>query len=271
MGTRLETVTGAEYDAARRKYMGSHSLERFRKSPLEFQLMAKGMIQDKDSSAYAFGRAFHCWFLEGEAEFHHRYVVSEGPINEKTLKPYGRDTKAFSEWMSANVMPGQELITGEEFSRIQQMAEATKGTAGIQAFERGQPEVTIRGDIFGVDCQSRLDFLNATEGYFVDVKTDAELDTFVYRFGKFGYARQLAFYREMVRGLDTGHNWSVYVLAIEKEMPFRSQLYRVMDSTLLAAREEVIQALDQYKQLRLREDDFEWPISLVYGQKVEVI
>ncbi len=82
--------------------------------------MAKGMLQDKDSSAYAFGRAFHCWFLEGEAAFHQRYVVSEGPINEKTLKPYGRDTKAFQEWMADNVMPGQELITGEEFSRIQQ-------------------------------------------------------------------------------------------------------------------------------------------------------
>jgi hypothetical protein len=75
----------------------------------------------------------------------------------------------------------------------------------------------------------------------------------------------------MVRALGTGHEWSVFVLAIEKEMPFRSQLYRVMDSTLLAAREEVIQALDQYKQLRLREDNSEWPISLVYGQKVEVI
>ncbi len=271
MGTRLEQVTAQEYDAARRTFMGSHSLERFRRSPLEFQLMSKGMIQDKDSSAYAFGRAFHCWFLEGKAAFYQRYVVSEGPINERTQKPFGRDTKAFQDWMADNLQPGQELITGEEFSRIQQMAEATKETAGIEAFERGQPEVTIRGDIFGVDCQSRLDFFNATEGYFVDVKTDAELDTFVYRFGKFGYARQLAFYREMVRALGTGQEWSVFVLAIEKEMPFRSQLYRVMDSTLLAAREEVIRALDQYKQLRLREGEFEWPISLVYGQKVEVI
>jgi hypothetical protein len=271
MGTRLEAVTGAEYDAARRKYMGSHSLERFRRSPLEFQLMAKGMMLDKDSSAYAFGRAFHCWFLEGEAAFHHRYVVSEGPINERTQKPFGRDTKAFQDWMADNLQPGQELITGDEFHRIQQMAEATKETAGIEMLDEGKPEQTIRGDIFGVDCQSRLDFLNETEGYFVDVKTDAELDTFVYRFGKFGYARQLAFYREMVRALGTGQDWAVFVLAIEKESPFRSQMYRVMDSTLLAAREEVLQSLEQYKALRLRGDDFEWPISLVYGQKLEVI
>jgi hypothetical protein len=271
MGTRLEQVTPAEYDAARRKYMGSHSLERFRRSPLEFQLMAKGMLLDKDSSAYAFGRAFHCWFLEGEAAFHRRYVVSEGPINERTQKPFGRDTKAFTDWMADNLQPGQELITGDEFHRIQQMADATKQTAGIEMLDDGEPEQTIRGDIFGVDCQSRLDWLNATGGYFVDIKTDAELDTFVYRFGKFGYARQLAFYREMVRALGTGQDWAVFVLAIEKESPFRSQMYRVMDSTLLAAREEVLQSLEQYKALWLRGDDFEWPISLVYGQKLEVI
>ena len=51
MPTRIENITAGEYDAARRIYMGSHSLESFIRSPRRFQLEAKGLVKATDSSA----------------------------------------------------------------------------------------------------------------------------------------------------------------------------------------------------------------------------
>ena len=269
MPTRIESITATEYDAARRLYMGSHSLESFIRSPRRFQLEAKGLVKAADSSAYAFGRAFHCWLLEGESTFLSRYLVSDGPINEKTGNPYGRDTKAFQAWLAEQTC---ELVTGEEFARIQGMAASVVETVGTSIFlGHGEPEVTIRGQMMGVDCQSRLDWLDVGTKTFCDVKTCANLEDFERSFAKYAYGRQLAFYREMLRELGQGSDWRVYVLAIEKDEPFRGQMYQVMDSTLLVAREEVLRGLEQYRAVFSEFGDAVWPISFQFGRSVRAI
>jgi len=269
MSTRIENITATEYDAARRLYMGSHSLESFLRSPRRFQAEARGLVKSADSSAYAFGRAFHCWLLEGESTFLSRYLVSEGPINEKTGNPYGRETKAFQSWLAEQTC---EIITGEEFARIQGMAASVGETFGSEILRgQGQPEVTIRGQMMGVDCQSRLDLLDVDAKSFVDVKTTASLDDFERSFARYSYGRQLAFYREMLRELGQGSDWRVYVLAIEKDEPFRGQMYQVMDSTLLVAREEILRGLEQYRAVFNEFGENVWPISFQFGRSIRVI
>ena len=269
MTTRIEEIKGAEYDAARRIYMGSHALESFRRSPRRFQMEARGLVKPADSTAYAFGRAFHCYLLEGESAFFGRHVVSEGPINDRTGKPFGRDTKAFTDWL---MVQAGEVITGEEFARIQSMAATVGEIAGTEILRgQGKPEVTIRGQMMGVDCQSRLDWLDVEARTFLDVKTCANLEDFERSFARFAYGRQLAFYREMLRGLGQGSDWRVLVLAIEKDEPFRGQVYQLMDSTLLVAREEVLRGLEQYRRVFGEFGEAVWPISYEFGNSVKVI
>jgi len=75
----------------------------------------------------------------------------------------------------------------------------------------------------------------------------------------------------MLRELGQGSDWKVYVLAIEKDEPFRGQMYQVMDSTLLVAREEVLRGLEQYRAVFNEFGDAVWPISFQYGRSMRVI
>jgi hypothetical protein len=267
--TQIVPCTVAEYEQARGQFMGSHLLDLFNHSPRSCQWKMQGLLQEASRPAYDLGRAIHCFILEGPTEFHQRHEIAEGPINEKTGKPFGRDSKAWQEWNEQLVAEGRQVINGEEFTKMAAMAESIAETDASQLLHIGLPEVTIRGELHGVRCQSRLDFFNQDAGWIVDLKTCEDLDRFSRDFSRFGYDRQLAFYRGMVQGLGLPVQPRVYVIAAEKSEPFRSHVFEVSPETLDLAAEQIQGSLLTYRQLVATIGfDRPWPRSLKFGRTV---
>ena len=62
--------------------------------------MQLGLIADNDSPALLIGRATHVRILEGRDVYEAAFAFG-GPVNPKTGKPFGSNTKAFAEWAAA--------------------------------------------------------------------------------------------------------------------------------------------------------------------------
>ena len=265
----VQGCTVADYDKARTQFMGSHLLELFRFSPRQCQWKIQGLIPSSTTSYYEIGTALHCFVLEGAGAFHERYEIAEGPINPKTGNPYGRDTKAFSTWYEEITATGRQVVSGSEFTQIQMMSEAINETAARDLLQYGLPEVTIRGQLHGVQCQSRLDWLDTQNMVLVDLKTTESLSRFEKDFWKYGYNRQLAFYRGMVQGLQTGKDVQVYCVAVEKQEPHRTHCWQLTEATLADADEQNKQNLLQFRQLVAGLGwERPWPLSLEFGRSI---
>jgi hypothetical protein len=270
--TQIVECTVADYDKARLQYMGSHMLELFRFSPRQCQWKMQGLIPPTTTGFYELGKAVHCFILEGSGEFHKRYEIAEGPTNPKTGSPYGRDSKAYQAWYEEITASGRSVISGDEFHRIQLMSESIEETAARDLLQYGRPEVTIRGQLHGVQCQSRLDFFNADNAILVDLKTCESLGRFEKDFWRFGYNRQLAFYRGMVAGLGLQYQCQVFLVAVEKTEPYRTHIWQLSEATLDDADEQVKQSLLQYRQLVANLGfDRAWPLSLEYGRSISAL
>ena len=227
MTEKIYSEPWATYHARRATCLTYHALADFNKSPLIYHQKKNGIIADQDRPAYRIGRATHTMLLEGMARFSDEYVIG-GPINPKTGKTYGADTKAFSEWMSE--FPGKDVVSEEDYGNIQKMWDSFISHPIAGEF-RFAPEVTIRGEYLGHLCQSRIDGLADDSAYMIELKTCEDIDNFVYDARKYKYTRQVAFYREMVR-LATGQEPIAYIVAVEKKAPHRCGVWNV-DATVL--------------------------------------
>ena len=259
-------VSVAEYEAARGSYMSSHLLELFRSSPRLCQWKLAGLLPSVDSPAYSFGRAVHTYLLEGPEVFGARYKVGDGPINEKTGKPFGKDSQKYADWYKEATKDGAEVIDSASLEVLQGMRDSLAETPdALEEFRSGEPEVTVRGFLaHGIECQSRLDWFDADGPVqrIVDLKTTENLDRFHRDFFSFGYDRQLAFYAMMIRAA-YGRLPRVSVVAIEKRQPYRVGCWLITEETLETAKADVETSLRHFAALK--EVSEPWPLSLRHG------
>lgn len=254
-------LTDAQYFEAYDHYMTSHKLECFYQSPRAFHwLHTQKIIPPKDSSAFVPGGAFHCYVLEGQDAFCERYLVSDGPINPKTDKPYGRDTQKFAAWLEEVEADGKTPITHAELDQIQCMAMALEDhPVAPTLLEDGSPEMTIRAKLFGVPCQSRIDWLTEDEKgpIIVDLKTTKALGTrhtaespckFVRDAFAYGYDRQMAFYQLMATRVCGGELPRVCIIAVEKSEPHPVGVFWFSERTMRAARAKVESTMVEFKR-----------------------
>lgn len=206
------------YHAKAQDYFSSGQLRDFLKSPQLLRRKQLGLIAEPDRPHYLIGRAAHCLILEGRQAYEERYLVSDGPINVKTGRPYGAATQAYKAWAE-----GQPVISTADAVTIEAMAQAVDHHAEARRLlSAGRPELVYRSEVEGVPCQIRADWLNPSVG-IVDLKTTRDIDKFADSFREYGYQAQLDFYR-LVAGLtDT----AAHVIAVEKQEPFRCGVFVV--------------------------------------------
>ncbi|MCL2001735.1 MAG: PD-(D/E)XK nuclease-like domain-containing protein [Planctomycetes bacterium] len=233
------------YHARSGEFMSSHQLRDFRRCPELFHRQRAGLIPRVDKPAWLVGRAAHCLIIEGKGAFDARYMTG-GPVNPKTGKPYGADTKAHAEWASQQT---REVITGEQMYTVERMADAvTRHDLGSRLFTGGVGEGVARAEYGGVPCQVRLDYLHPTYG-IVDLKTTDEMDWFESDARKYGYLHQLAFYRGVLAVKAGGippATIPCHLAAVEKSEPFRCGIWLVAPALLDDLDIQNIAALDEF-------------------------
>jgi hypothetical protein len=114
----------------------------------------------------------------------------------------------------------------------------------------GEAEGTIRiEDFHGLPVQVRLDWFSPDYG-IVDLKTTREdLSSFEREARHYGYAFQLAFYRAVLAYV-TGIKYPAYIIAVEKEQPYRVATFKYADEILDQAEAENEKAIAELIECR---------------------
>ena len=243
----LITEPASVYHAKAQDNLSSHQLADFRRCPKLYRRKQLGLVPQRDSAAYALGRAAHVLILEGRERFEAEFAVG-GPINPKTGHPFGVQTKAFADW-AASV--GRPVLSDADAALLEQMRAGVHDHVFARELLRsGVAEGVVRAKYGGVPCQARIDWLNPVDGRgIVDLKTCDNLDDFERDVHRYGYVHQMAFYRELVveaRGVEL----EVHLIAIEKREPYRCCVWQLSRRLLDRAADENLAAINELKRCR---------------------
>lgn len=217
------------YHSKSNEYLSSHALSDYIKSPIGYY--RSRLLPDKDSSAFAFGRAVHVYVLEGEDRFNDSYDIG-GPINKTTGKTYGYNTKAYAAWRLEN---GKDAVSDSDYEVIRTIADSVLNhTMADKLLSHGWPESVIRHEYCGVPCQIRIDWFNPELG-LVDFKSSDDIDFFASDFDRYYYKNQMAFYQSVFNAR-FGFYPEVWMIAAEKKEPFRTGVWKISEGVLSEAR-----------------------------------
>ena len=257
MGNRLSIfadVEAKEYHQAARdgKFLSSHLLGDFRKSPRLYHKKINGEIEPSESAALAVGRAVHVLVLEGRSRFDEEFLVTDGPVNPKTGEPFGKTTKAYREWATSQ---SKEVVGGADFAFMSKLRESVWAhPVARELLDEGIAEQTVRTRYCGEPCQIRMDWFRADfEGRpaICDLKTCETLDYFEGDARRFGYPHQMAFYREVLKAASEGAvEADCYLLAVEKREPMRCGVWKLTDGILQACALENERAIAELRCCR---------------------
>ena len=248
----LDVEPAEQYHAKASEYLSSHHLFDFMKSPWLHHKKVTGLIEDKDSPAYLIGRAAHVRILEGRDRYEQAFALG-GPINPITNRPFGTNTKAFSEWRQ---MQGKPVLSHDQVELIEQMASGVaQNSEAVDLLLYGRAEGVVRADYCGVPCQIRIDWVHPHRG-IVDFKSCDDLTWFESDVRRYGYHRQMAFYRAVFAQPLDCLLVPVHIIAVEKKEPFRCGVWRLSDDTLAITQRENEAAIRRL--IRCRETDL-WP------------
>lgn len=170
-----------------------------------------GIYSVAEKSHHQIGKLVHMATLEPER--FRQMVTCDGPINEKTGKPYGRDTKAFADWIDAN--PGKIVVEQWVPLMLSRMPSQVR-----DIFIGGSSEVSVFQTlpVSGLQVKCRCDYLHA--GTIEDLKTCDDVDRAEYEITKWKYWFQFGWYR-MVMKAETGESHRFRFIFAEKKPPYR--------------------------------------------------
>jgi len=176
-----------------------------------------GIYSVGDRSHHQVGRLAHMAVLE-PARFA-QCIVCEGPTNERTGKPYGRDTKAFADWQAEN--PGKTVVDHWLVTMLSRMPVQVR-----DVFVGGASEVSVHHTlaVSNLDVKCRCDYLRDTT--ITDFKTCDNVDRAEYEITKWKYWFQLGWYRMVMRD-ETGKDFNFRFVFAEKKPPYRWRIVNI--------------------------------------------
>lgn len=171
-------------------------------------------VEERDETHLLLGNYVHSYFESSEA--HEKFMAENG---DKLLAKTGKNKGKLK----------SDFIIGDK------MIEGLKDDDGFNRLYHGYPsdkvekEMIVYGEIEGVPVKGKLDSVNLSRGYFVDLKTmksiyveewNAELrkrvPAAVNNILNFGYHGQLGLYRELLKQM-TGQEFRPLIVAVSKE------------------------------------------------------
>ncbi|MEX0641135.1 MAG: PD-(D/E)XK nuclease-like domain-containing protein [Pirellulales bacterium] len=229
----LEAEPAEQYHAKAAQFLSSHQILDFMKCPWLYFKRRAGLMGDTDSPAYVIGRAAHVRILEGRDVYEASFALG-GPVNPKTGRPFGANTKAFAEWAG---LQGKPVLSHEQVGLIENMASGVAmNDEAVDLLLYGRSEGVVRAQYCEMSCQIRIDWTHPHRG-IVDLKTCDDLTWFEADARRYRYTNQLAFYQGVFAEVIDEHV-PVHIIAVEKKEPFRCGVWRVCDGALTITRSE---------------------------------
>lgn len=150
---------------------------------ISYPALFKAMQDDRElrpalSEAMTTGRALADFLGMSADEFSAKYAIADGPVNPKTGKPYGAETKAYAEWLA---LQEKTPVSSATFNMFGKMAAAYNGHAYIKTLPATQyRNVIMMADVAGVPCACKIDslYVSGDAAFAVDVTTTSDIDMF---------------------------------------------------------------------------------------------
>lgn len=200
--------------------IGSTTAKLWLESPRLFKDQIDGIKKRKDTRAFMFGRAAHARFTD--REFFDR-IVSAGPVNPKTGKPFGAETQAYMEWSAAN--PGAIILSEAEMNDLDYMDERMPAqVCDIFTDAQGVAESSVYQTIAGVAVKCRPDWIS--RGTIYDIKTIPSISDAEKHISKYKYWFSHAWYRMVVKA-ETKSSMPFKFVFAEKSPPYRWRIVSI--------------------------------------------
>lgn len=202
----------------------------------------------EDTPAFRLGRALHSAILTPSA-YEQDFAVA--PQVDKRTKAGKEEWESF-----ASINVGRTLLTRDEANQVDAMVASIKQhTAARQLIAScaDHVEVTLTGEMHGVQCKARLDGWSDSTGTIIDIKTHSGIASpqeFSKAAWNFGYWTQFAFYRECLRkaGKEV-HN--VILIVVEKSAPHAVMCAGLHIDGLDAAAGRIPELCDMYREFEM--------------------
>ena len=234
-------------------------LKLFKKSPLHFK-----EHEYKETGAFEFGKAYHCYLLEPK-EFKKRYYIYDETSIIEILKGEGskkpRSTTKYKEWvyLQHSNAEGKTLLDCFDFDNIKQMAgKVLKHHYTRSLIRNGIAEKFMFVKIidqFGNEFYIKLiaDYYKAQKRLITDLKTcqDASNDGFKKDAAKYDYHIQAALYADIFEKLNIeGFRWDFFFLAQEKTKPYAFNVFSASSQFISQGRYEYEMLLMLWNECR---------------------
>jgi hypothetical protein len=225
----------------------------------------------EETNAMRIGTGNHALLLEPE-EFENRFVVvpdfhfdvanlRAAKRKDEPIEDRRTDSRATSyvkqkvaEFAAMN--RGKSFIGESEYQSCLRSIESIRSRPAMrQLVDSSSKEVTVLGEIQGVEFKGRIDLLNAET--ICDLKNTANVEkrAFGRVFANLKYAFKLSIYRELVRQ-STGRILEVSIICQELSGDFDNTLVPVPSIVLDDAYDQVQQVVSKYRDAE--ENDY-WP------------
>ena len=206
----------------------------------------------EDTASLLFGRAVHKYVLEKD-DFFNEFAVA--PLFDRRTK------EGKAQWLLfQDQSEGKDIITQEDFEKIQAMYDALYATPFVAKLLSGEKELSFftEDDRTGIVVKCRPDCLTniGDTHILIDYKscTDASSDGFMRDAIKLNYDLQMSYYKDIVdEVLDKEH--TVIFIAQEKTPPYLVNILEANEYFLRSGRDMYRTYLDMYAEC-LENDDW---------------
>lgn len=233
------------------------SLGLFRESIEKYAAIRVHGTMDPDplTPALILGIQLHTFVLLGENALRSEYAIG-GPINPKTGKTYGEDTKAFAEWAEDQ---GRAKWMGQDrFDLLLAMRDGIMRNKDARAFIEQDGVCEYRIDwtntATGLPMKCRFDKVNRN-GLKGDLKTtdDVSPEAFARTILNYGYHCQQDIYDE--GGATEGIDGPFMFIAVSKSPPHECAVHILEDPVwMILARERNLRTMQELAQCRATGD-----------------
>ena len=205
---------------------------------LEYPALFHAMQDDRElrpalSESMTVSRVFTDFLNMSGPEFMNMYVVADGPVNPKTGKPYGMDTKAYAEWRAGL---DKEPVSTAQMSMFGKMADAFLSHDYVKELTAGgfeeKRDVIVSAKVAGVDCMCKVDrlFEHPDNGVVaVDVKSTGDLFSFQRSADSMHYREQQALVAMILSAAGFGSKIQSRIAAVERGPMPRCGIFWVSD------------------------------------------
>lgn len=187
------------------EYHGFHAINAgLLKCRTAAEMFAKLTTPQKDTDALTIGTLAHMAYLEPETSWGTRFALADIPINDKTGRPYGEDTKkGQAAWEAARLEhPGKIIVTEETLRDYLATCKELQFALSMNAdamSELQNVETEATGILWhprwNVWCKWRADVLPKHGRYIADVKTTSRhVADFAKDAWTYGYYTQAVWY-----------------------------------------------------------------------------